>query len=433
MAGQDLPGTAGAVGRRARWATQRVGEVLRDEGPVETARRGARFLAHRLGGRPEPARPVVAPVASQAARRWPASLTILAAPDIPQCFRYRVQQKVTMARSMGLPLIVADLRYPEEAWSRLQLGSAAIIYRQAWSPALERFVAEARRLGQPIVFETDDLVHRRDLVAANPNLQTVPEELRSAVIEGADGYLEALRHSDHVIASTQPLAADLAPEVAGSAFVIENGIDDDILAMVDGIGVDPPVQQWLRKHRDEVVITYGSGSRAHDADLQIASEGLRRVMERHAHVELKLIGPLSLPENLSHLSNRVLRAEAAPLGDYLRELAMSHITIAPLDTAPFNRFKSQVKYLEAGVLRRPLVASPTVYQDYVVDGRTALLARSDDEWAERLEELVVDTDLRRRLSDDAWEHVQTWRLDSRPGEQFAAFAAQILQLGRSQP
>ncbi len=100
-----------------------------------------------------------------------------------------------MARSMGLPLIVADLRYPEEAWSRLQLGSAVIIYRQAWSPTLERFVAEARRLGQPIVFETDDLVHRRDLVAANPNLQTVPEDLRSAVIEGADGYLEALRHA----------------------------------------------------------------------------------------------------------------------------------------------------------------------------------------------------------------------------------------------
>ncbi len=91
--------------------------------------------------------------------------------------------------------------------------------------------------------------------------------------------------------------------MAGSAFVIENGIDDDILAMVDGIAVDPPVQQWLRKHRDEVVITYGSGSRAHDADLQIASEGLRRVMERHANVELKLIGPLSLPENLSHLSS----------------------------------------------------------------------------------------------------------------------------------
>ncbi len=109
---------------------------------------------------------------------------------------------------------------------------------------------------------------------------------------------------------------------------------------------------------------------------------------------------------------------------------MSHITIAPLDAAPFNRFKSQVKYLEAGVLRRATGGLPDRVQDYVVDGRTALLARSDDEWAERLEELVVDDGSADVVS--ATTHGSTCRRGgwtARPGDQFADVRLlRILQL-----
>lgn len=418
------------AGSRAYWAAKRAREVTQEEGLAATVQRGRGFLAQRRQRRTKARRPDVPPLTSPAVGNWPDSLVILAAPDIPQCYRYRVQQKQSMARSLGLPLVVADLREPDEARSMIQLGAALIIYRQGWTQDLAEFVAEARRLGQPVIFETDDLIHRRGLVAANPNLATLPEDLRNAVINGSDGYLTALQHADHVIASTRALAADLKREVAGHAFVIENGIDDDILAMLDGIAVDPPVQRWLREHGDEVVITYGSGSRAHDLDLVVASDGLRAVLERHPNVRLKLIGPLQLPDNLKPFSDQVLRADSAPLGDYLRELAMSHVTIAPLQDAPFNQFKSQVKYLEAGLLRLPLVASPTVYGRYVKDGQTALIARNPEDWAEHLESLVVDAQRRRQLTDAAWDHVQEWRLDNRPGRQFAEFAAQIMKARR---
>lgn len=414
------------AGARALWAAQRAAEVAREQGIPEVLNRGRNYLDRRR--RPAEPRPTFPPVPAAGARHWPDALVMLAAPDIPQCFRYRVMQKQEMAAAMGLPFLIADLRDAVAARSTIQLGAVLIVYRQAWSQGLHDLVAEARRLGQPVVFEVDDLVYRRELVAANPNMASIPEGLRSAVINGSDAYLNALRSADHVIASTEPLAEDMAKEVAGRAFVIENGIDSDIVAMLRGIAVDPPVQRWLQAHRDEVVITYGSGSRAHDLDLALAADGLRAVLERHRNVRLKLIGPLRLPTALDHLHDQVIRVEAVPLGDYLRELAMSHITIAPLDPAPFNEFKSQVKYVEAGVLRLPLVASPTVYGRYVRDGETALLAHSSGEWAAHLEALVVDPELRARIGSSAFDHVQQWRLDARPGAQFADFVATVMAL-----
>lgn len=107
---------------------------------------------------------------------------------------------------------------------------------------------------------------------------------------------------------------------------------------------------------------------------------------------------------------------------------MSHITIAPLGPDLFNHFKSHVKYLEAGALRLPLVASPTVYQDYVIHDQTTLLARSPGEWGEHLEALVVDPQRRRQLGDAAWDHVMQWRLDARPGVQFAEFASTVMKV-----
>lgn len=429
MADRRFGAKAGAATKRARWASQRALEVTREQGIQETARRGRTYLQHRRRGLAS--RPQLPPLPTGAASHWPDALVILAAPDIPQCYRYRVAQKQEMARAMGMPLLVADMRDPDEARSIIQLGSACIVYRQPWSMILDGLTGEARRLGQPVIFETDDLVYRRALLETNPNLLSVPADLRKAVIVGSDAYLNALRHADHVIASTDLLAQDMETEVKGKSFVIENGIDDEVLAVLEGIAVDPIVQPWLRQHADEVVITYGSGSRAHDSDLAEASEGIRVVMERHPNVWLKLIGPLMLPRDLEHLEDRVIRTEAVPYGDYLRDLAMSHITIAPLDDSPFNGFKSHVKYLEAGLLRLPLVASPTVYDRYVIDGQTALISRTARDWTDNLESLVTDPQRRQEIGDAAFQHVQAWRTDAIPGEQFAAFLREIMLIRRA--
>lgn len=415
---------------RLKWATERVVQVARSEGASAAARKSGSFVVKRAGGvrahHRIPSRLPSEPLSAEGSGRWPASVTVLATqPGIPQCLRYRVFQKAEMARSLGVPFHVANPADYREARSLVQLSRVLIVYREAWSPDLEQLIAEARRLGQSVIYEADDIVYRRRLLEQNPNLATVPRKLRREVVKGSDGYLRALRLADHVLASTEALAQDMGREVNGMEFVIENGLDSESRALEASLRADPCPIAWPQLPPDAVLISYGSGSRAHDDDLVLVAGALSVIMSRDARVHLLLLGPVRLPDRLAPFRDRVITVPQAPLGEYLRNVVSSQIAIAPLRDLPFNRFKSQVKYLEAGAVGRPLVASPTVYGRYILDGETGFIARSEAEWVHRLESLVESEALRGRIAGAAQEHVGEWSVTRRPKRQFASMLTDL--------
>lgn len=357
---------------------------------------------------------------------WHTSVLSVAERSLPQCYHYRVEQKREICGHLGIPFDDIDLQDVREALSRLQLASLLIVYRLPESPDLQRILAEAQRLRIPVVYEVDDLVYRQEATAANPNLATLPSDLRAAVIRGSAGYGRAVAAAENNLASTGPLAGDMASLNGGSAFVVENGIDATMLEIIEGLAVEPraPLQP------DGVVVTYGSGSRAHDQDFLLAAPALARWLAQTPHGSLKVIGPVRIPEVLEPFEDRIERITATlAYGEYLRELHASTITIAPLTDDHFNAFKSQVKYLEAALVEVPLIASPMVYSNYVDDGRTGLIARTTDDWLAALTRLTEDAHLRSSVAAAAREHVKQWELPNRPSEQFAALVDALTPAG----
>lgn len=342
------------------------------------------------------ARIPIGPLHPEIARDWPRSVLILAERHIEQCWHYRVAQKMEALDLLGVPCQVAPISDFPLALTRLQLASVLIVYRLPASDRLTRIINDARRLGIEVVYESDDAVYRRDLVAANPNMMTIPPPLRAQVERGAAQNLAALRSATHVIASTSTLAADMSRFVRGGAFVVENGVDSGMIRIRRGLDIQR-AQGTLGHDPSVVTLIYGSGSRAHDADLALAADALRSVMIRNPQTRLKLVGPLRLPEQLNDLTPRIKRLPELTYGEFLRELARSDIAIAPLLDVEFNTYKSQIKYLEAALAGVPFMASRTVYGDYVEDGRTGIIARTDREWHQGLERLVAEEVLRRDL------------------------------------
>lgn len=404
----------------ARRAWTKLADAWHQGGPSEVARRAVDLVErYRTGGQFGPV-----------TRPWPGALVMLADTDPPQCWHYRVEQKREAAAILQVPFHVTRPTSSAEVLSAVQLASVLIIYRQPDSGFLDQVLTEARRLGVIVVYEADDAVYRRDLVAGNPNMATLPPKLRGEVIAGADSYLAALRKCDTVLASTETLASDMSTNLAGAvprpgtpaaaAAVISNGIDAGMRAVVRGVEADRLAGRIRINGNDgKVVIGYGSGSRAHDADLALAAPALLRLLNEYANVEVRLFGPLALPEPLSALADRVRRVEMLPDGQFLWELAQCDIAIAPLLDSPFNHFKSHVKYLEAGMLGLPFVASPTVYAEYVKPDRTGFIAATDSQWYEQLRRLVNEPELRARIGTAAKEHVRRWHVEAEPAQQLA--------------
>jgi SAM-dependent methyltransferase len=95
---------------------------------------------------------------------------------------------------------------------------------------------------------------------------------------------------------------------------------------------------------------------------------------------------------------------------YLRILGGCEIGFMPLGDTPFNRCKSDLKFIEAAGCRLAALASTVVYGDSVRHGRTGLLFRDPVEFERHLLSLVAMPELARRLGDAAREYVARERM-----------------------
>lgn len=95
---------------------------------------------------------------------------------------------------------------------------------------------------------------------------------------------------------------------------------------------------------------------------------------------------------------------------YMALLGKCEISLMPLSDTPFNRAKSDLKFIEAGACRVASLASHIVYADSIEDGRTGLLFHNADELRDRLLRMVAMPDLARTIGGAARSYVAGERM-----------------------
>jgi glycosyltransferase involved in cell wall biosynthesis len=95
---------------------------------------------------------------------------------------------------------------------------------------------------------------------------------------------------------------------------------------------------------------------------------------------------------------------------YLELLGRSEISFMPLIDTPFNRAKSDLKFIEAAACRAAPLASRVVYADSVEDGQTGALFDSPEELRTKLTQLLTVPDLAREVGDAARDYVARNRM-----------------------
>jgi len=102
-----------------------------------------------------------------------------------------------------------------------------------------------------------------------------------------------------------------------------------------------------------------------------------------------------------------------PLCDYesyQNLLGSCEISFMPLLDTPFNRCKSDLKFIEAAAHRVVALASPVVYGGSIEDGRTGVLFRDAQELEQRLSRLVANPEIGRGIGDTARDFVEKNRM-----------------------
>ena len=203
-------------------------------------------------------------------------------------------------------------------------------------------------------------------------------------------YAATMEACQAVTASTRILA-DTAQEKGKPAWIHRNAFSLEMLA-----GADRAFSH-RRSQPEQLVIGYASGTPTHDQDFEVAKPALMQALTRYPHVELWLIGDLDPGSGWGTLQDRIRHQPRVPWRDLPKLLVQFDINLAPLVTDnPFAQSKSEIKYVEAGLVGVPTIASPTAaFRHGVRGGENGLLAADQDQWLEALS-MLIENDAQRQ-------------------------------------
>ena len=161
--------------------------------------------------------------------------------------------------------------------------------------------------------------------------------------------------------------------------------------------------------RDPGRLTLFFGGLNREADWPELVPALNRVAERAgARLHFRVVNDRGFFDALA-----TPHKDFTPLCDYPTYqllLGESEISFMPLADTPFNRCKSDLKFLEASAFRVTALASRVVYGASIEDGRTGMLFGDATELQQRLSWLVANPAAARAMADSARAHVAASRM-----------------------
>jgi glycosyltransferase involved in cell wall biosynthesis len=315
---------------------------------------------------------------------------------------YRCFHKQEQLALYGIPSTVREHYHPGKVTLDEALAhDVVILHRVAYDPLIGGIIRQARAQGKPVLFDVDDLVFEPDLTHYVDALKYMSPEALELYHDGVRRNLKTLLACDAVLTSTE-LLADFARQRGKPAFVLRNALSKEQTEVAE-----QALRQKPAVLSDRLIIGYASGTATHDADFQEAVSALPQILERFREVELHLFGEITSPPELTRFEDRVKRLPLVHLLEMPVVMSNWHINLAPLELDnPYCRAKSELKYIEAGVLALPTVASRVdAYQIAIAHGENGSLVSGTGEWIAALESLIINESLRQSMGQRAREDV----------------------------
>lgn len=327
---------------------------------------------------------------------------IIAELSIPQCKMYRVDIKKEILESLGYTVYVTSWQNRIESIRYMQLADFVIFYRVPFFEIVNEYYHEANRLNIKKIYDVDDLIfdaplYEKYLRQSNMNLNHELKEL----LKGAQLYRQAIIHADVFLASTEALKKVYDKmQLQKNSYVLPNGLASEIL--------DIRKNHKIRPLTNKIRIFYGAGSKTHDADFEIITRPVAKILHDYKNVELYIIGQLELNPIFDKYKGQIHRISRLSSKNYFNEISQYDIALMPLTNTFFNECKSNIKYIEASILNIPSVAS-NIYEFHhaIEDGENGFLASTEEEWYTKIRQLVLDSNLREKIAQKAFERCQS--------------------------
>lgn len=316
--------------------------------------------------------------------------------------RYRVEHLREHLAYIGIMSEV--IRIEEMDLHNINKYNIISVYRCTDIERMQKIKKAAKTAGVKILFDVDDLVFDYKKISELDFLKT--EEYKDFELY-CTNIKECMELSDVLTTSTQTLADEMKKVYPNKKVIVCRNVACLEMQLLSEIAV----ANDNKENTNKVVLGYFSGSHTHNKDWQFIENSIIRVMEDNKNVEILLVGALQVSSKILSMRDRV---KQLPFVDWrlLPKLLRSiDINLMPLENELFHQCKSENKWMEAGLVGIPTIASYNAeLANIMEDGNNVIFCKTQEDWYKSINCLVKDELLRRKIGDKALREVYSTHL-----------------------
>lgn len=316
---------------------------------------------------------------------------------LPHPSRYRVEHQIEQLNFYGYSC--DSIYYEDLTLEMLKYYRGFIFFRCPYTELIEEFIHKAKYFNKKVFFDIDDLVIDYQYVKEISYLKTMTKEEYTLYMSGVERMHRTLLLCDVAITTTAALSNELE-KYTSNVYINRNVASEEMVSL------SLHTLKNRTRTNEKVILGYFSGSITHNDDFLMILPVVRKILKKYSNCYLKIVGILDVPPELEDYKEQVITEKFMDWRKLPEVIASVDINLAPLTNSIFNSAKSEIKWLEAALVKVPTISSRLgAFEEMVKHERTGILAGNLEEWEVYLEQLILEKEFRERIAEEAHQYV----------------------------
>ena len=332
---------------------------------------------------------------------------------LPHPSRYRVNHQIEQLESNGM--CCDQVFYEKLSLEKEKYYNAFVFFRCPITDTVKEFIEKAKINNKTVIYDIDDLVFDKEYTKTIKYLKSMSKDELNLYYDGVKRMGDTLKMCDIATTTTPVLAKELGKYVK-EVYVNRNVVSERMcMFSLDAV-------KKVKKEKDKVVLGYLSGSITHNPDFGLILPSIKKMMDKHEEVYLKVVGILDIPKDLDKYKERIITAPFTDWENLPELIASLDINLAPIEESLFNEAKSENKWTEAALVKVPTIASDVGAFKIIKNGIDGVLVKNTEkDWFDKLEKLVTDTEYREKIGNAAFDRAMKEYVSTYSGYKYTEF------------
>lgn len=323
--------------------------------------------------------------------------------SLPHPPRYRIDHQIEQLHYNGYSC--DSVYYENLTIDMVNYYRAFVFFRCPFTETVGQLIEKAKYFNKKIFFDIDDLVIDQKYVKTIDHLKTMSKEEYEMYMDGVIRTKKTLSMCDYAITTTSRLSNELGNYVS-EVFINRNVASEKMVSISLDALKRKEISGLNTRNNEKIILGYFSGSITHNEDFNLIIDPIKRMFDKHKNLYLKVVGILDIPEQLNDYSDRIIFEKFTDWTNLPEIISNVDVNLAPLVSSIFNEAKSENKWMEAGLVKVPTIASNVgAFNEVIVHERNGILCDSAKDWLYYLDKLIVDSSYRSRIGLQAFNDV----------------------------